>query len=485
MYSRDIVEQRIKCATLRKKLVSAEDAAQLIKDGMVVATSGFTPAGYPKAVPLALAERATAGEKIGITLITGASVGPEMDTALVEADVIRRRYPYQTNQTIRDAINSGKVQYADIHLSHVPVWIKMGYLGQIDMAIVEACAIDKEGHIYLSTSGGISDTAIACASQVIIEVNTRQPLSLIGMHDIYPIALPPNTCPIPLTHPNQRIGKPYVECNPEKIAAIVMTDLPDRVEAMASIDDVSVKMADNLINFLYSEVRIGRLPQNLLPLQSGVGSVANAVLGGLIKSNFEHLTIFSEVLQDSVLDLLDAGKVDFASATALTISQERQPDFFANIDRYKNKIMIRPQEISNHPELIRRLGIIAMNTAIEVDIYGNVNSTHIGGSRLMNGIGGSGDFTRNGAISIFTTASTSKGGLISSIVPTVSHTDHSEHSVQVIVTEQGVADLRGLSPIERAQEIISNCAHQDYKPMLRSYLYEAFNKNKYLHIPIK
>lgn len=134
---------------------------------------------------------------------------------------------------------------------------------------------------------------------------------------------------------------------------------------------------------------------------------------------------------------------------------------------------MRPQEISNNPELIRRLGVIAMNTALEVDIYGNVNSTHVAGSRMMNGIGGSGDFTRNAFLSIFFTESIAMDGNISTIVPFVSHVDHTEHDVMVIVTEQGYADLRGLSPKERAVEIISNCAHPKYKEALMDYFNRA------------
>lgn len=477
-------QQRVKAPSLQEKIVSAKVAAQFIQDGMVVATSGFTPAGYPKAVPLALAERAQDGEQLGITLITGASVGEELDTSLTETGIIKRRYPYQTNKTLRNAINSGHVQYADLHLSHVPVWMKMGYFGKIDVALIEAVMINENGHIYLSTSSGISNTAVALAEKVIIEINLAQSEQLIGMHDIYDLALPPNTQPIPLTKADQRIGKTFITCDEEKIVAIVLTEIPDNTLPMAPIDEVSAQMAQKLINFLHKQVELGYLSDPLPPLQSGVGSVANAVLGGLVQSDFNSLRIYSEVLQDSVLDLIDAGKVESASATALTISPQRLPDFYANFDRYYNKIILRPQELSNHPELIRRLGLIAMNTAIEADIYGNINSTHIGGSRLMNGIGGSGDFTRNSAISIFTTASTAKNGMISSIVPTVSHVDHNEHSVQVIITEQGVADLRGLSPVERARTVINNCAHPKFKPMLNAYLEQACETSKYMHIPL-
>jgi succinyl-CoA:acetate CoA-transferase len=88
---------------------------------------------------------------------------------------------------------------------------------------------------------------------------------------------------------------------------------------------------------------------------------------------------------------------------------------------------------------------------------------------MMNGIGGSGDFARNARLGIFVTKSYAKGGAISSIVPMVSHVDHTEHDVDVIVTEQGVADLRGLAPRERVPLIINNCAHPDYREQLWDY----------------
>jgi acyl-CoA hydrolase len=148
-------------------------------------------------------------------------------------------------------------------------------------------------------------------------------------------------------------------------------------------------------------------------------------------------------------------------------------------DFFKDKLVLRPQEISNNPEVARRLGLITINTALEADIFGNINSTHVLGTKMMNGIGGSGDFTRNAFLSIFTCPSVAKGGKISAIVPMVSHFDHNEHSVKILITEQGVADLRGKSPIQRANEIIDHCVHPDYKPMLREYL----KKNKDSHTP--
>jgi succinyl-CoA:acetate CoA-transferase len=195
------------------------------------------------------------------------------------------------------------------------------------------------------------------------------------------------------------------------------------------------------------------------------------------------LTAYTEVLQDGMLDLIATGKLVFASATALSLSHEALARFNASVEELRTKIILRPQEISNHPEIIRRLGVIAMNGMIEADIYGNVNSTHVMGSSIMNGIGGSGDFARNAYLSFFMTPSQAKGGTISCIVPMVSHVDHTEHDVQVIVTEQGLADLRGLAPRQRAKLIIDNCAHQHFRPALEDYYQRALKDAPGRHTP--
>lgn len=476
-------DSRIRNSELMKKIVSPEEAAMLVKNGMNVATSGFTLSGYPKAVSLALAKRVKeTGENIKINLLTGASVGDELDGELARASILKKRLPYQTNDSLRNSINKGGCEYLDMHMSQVPQYIRYGFLGKIDIAIIEAVAITEEGHIIPSTSVGCSPSFVRNAEKVIVEINTSQPVELEGMADIFSPKSPPNQEPIMISKANQRIGTPYITCGADKIAAIVITDIPDDVKDLAPVDDASAKISEYLIDFLAHEVRMGRLPENLLPLQSGVGSVANAVLSGLKKSDFNNLTCYTEVVQDSMLDLIDDGKVLHASCTSITTSKKGQKKFYDGIKFYKDKIILRPQEISNHPEIIRRLGIISMNTAIEADIYGNINSTHIAGSRMMNGIGGSGDFTRNAYISIFTTASTAKHGQISSIVPMVSHHDHSEHDVMILVTENGLADLRGLSPKERARLIINNCAHPDFRHMLLDYFKNA-QKSGRMHTP--
>ena len=472
--------ERIRCKQLKDKVITAEAAAAMVQDGMLVGASGFTFSGYPKAIPLALAKRVKeSGEHLKIALMTGASVGTELDDTLTNAGIISRRSPYQTSKAMRNALNTlNGVEYNDEHLSRHPQNLRYGFYGQMDLAIIEACVITEEGHIVPTTSVGSSPSFVQAASKVLIELNTSHPTALEGIHDIYISERPPHCDPIPLKHSGDRLGTTYIPCRPEKIAGIIFSDIPDEVRPLSEPDDNAEAMAKYIVAFLRKEVQEGRLPENLLPLQSGVGSVANAVLFNLAHSEFQNLEFYSEVIQDAAFDLLKSGKFTVASGTSVTLSAKYLKNFYESIEYYRRHIILRPQEISNNPELVRRLGVIAMNTAIEADIYGNVNSTHIIGSRLMNGIGGSGDFARNAYLSIFMTASTAKGGNISSIVPMCSHIDHPEHDVSIIVTEYGLADLRNTSPRERALKIINTCAHPDYRPMLLDYYQRALKSAK-------
>lgn len=460
----------------KKLIVTADEAAGLIQDKMNVGCSGFARAGYPKVVPVALAKQVEGGRKVRINLWTGASVGEELDGALSSVGAIKNRLPYQSIKSIRKHINNGSIEFVDQHLSRTPELVRYGHLGELDVAIIEALGIDKDGNVILTTSVGNSPTYFQKAKKIIVEINMAQPQELQDIHDIYIPADPPQRQPIPITQTSQRIGTPYIPAAWGDITCIVESNVPDNPYTILPGDEMTKIMARYFCDFLVQEVKTGRLPRQLLPIQSGVGTVANAVLHGLVDSSFAQMEIYSEVLQDSVFDLIDADKLRGASGCAITLSEAGQKSFRQNINRYREKVVLRPQELTNHPEIIRRLGLITMNTAVEADIYGNVNSSHVLGSHLINGIGGSGDFARNGYLNIFLTPSTAKGGNISSIVPMVAHVDHTEHDVMVIITEQGIADLRGLSPKDRAKVIIENCAHPDYKPLLLDYYNEAIRK---------
>lgn len=464
--------ERIRLKNLHSKVTTAEEAAKIIKDGMVVGSSGFTKAGDSKAILAALAERGKT-EDLKITLMTGASLGHGIDGKLAESNVIKKRMPFQADPILRNKINAGDILFIDQHLSESAELLHAKNLQHLDVAVIEAAYIERDGSIVPTTSVGNSVTFAAMAKKVIIEINTQVPEEVYGIHDIYQAEDYPFRNVIPIVAPWNKIGRRSIALDPEKIEAIVFTDIKDSPADIAEPDHKTIAIANHLLNFFENEVALGRLTDRLLPIQAGIGKVANAVLTGFKDSNFYDLTMFSEVLQDSTFDLIDAGKLSFASASSITVSKECYDRVFDNLQKYREKIVLRPQNISNTPGLIRRLGIIAINTAIEFDIYGNVNSTHIGGTKIMNGIGGSGDFARNAYLSIFVTQAASKENNISHVLPMVSHTDHTEHDVDILVTDVGLADLRGLAPRERAQKIIDNCVHPDYKEELQSYFDRA------------
>ncbi len=456
--------------------ITAAEAAALVKNGDNIALSGFTPAGTAKAVTAEIAKLAeaehAAGRPYQIGVFTGASTGQSTDGVLSDAHAIRYRAPYTTNSTFRKHVNAGEIAYNDIHLSQMAQELRYGFLGEVDWAILEVCAIEPDGKVYLTAAGGISPTAARLAKKgIILELNAFHSPKSIGIHDVYEPLDPPERQAIPILHVNDRIGTPYLQLDPGKIVGVVECNIPDEARAFKASDPVTDKIGMNVAEFLLADMRRGIIPPSFLPLQSGVGSTANAILGALGSDpEVPAFDVYTEVLQDAVVDLMRKGRVKSASTCSLTVTNEALLGIYDDIDFFKDKLVMRQSEISNSPEVIRRLGVIAINTAIECDIYGHANSTQICGTKMMNGIGGSGDFERNAFLSIFTCSSVAKGGLISSIVPFCSHVDHTEHDVNVIVTEQGVADLRGKSPMERARLIIENCAHPDYKQLLWDYL---------------
>ena len=455
--------------------MTADEAASLIQNGQQIAFSGFTPAGATKVIPSAIARRAEAehaeGREFKVAVITGASSGDLCEGVLARAHAISYRAPYQTNPDIRALANSNELRYTDLHLSMMPQYMNYGFMGKFDWAIVEAADISDNGEILLTTSVGISPTGLKLADKILVELNAHQSKELYGLHDIYETANPPFRREIPIYAAGDRIGTPTVKVDPKKIVGVVLTDMPDQVKPFKPTDPITHKIGQNVADFLASELKAGRIPAQFLPIQSGVGNIANAVLGALGENpDVPQFCMYSEVLQDSVINLIEEGHIKCASATSLTCTAEKIDEVYQNMKFFKDKLVLRPQEISNSPEVARRIGIISMNTAIEVDLSGNVNSSHIMGKNIMNGIGGSGDFTRAAYLSIYTCPSVAKKGLISAIVPNVSHCDHTEHSVNIIVTENGVADLRGKTPMERAQILIEKCAHPDYQPLLREFL---------------
>lgn len=478
---------RVKSKVFLDKVISAQQAAELVPNGALIGFSGFVGAGAPIVVPMAIASRAKElhekGEEYQIKALTGASTDPNLDGVLAEAGAVSFRAPFNTDKNMRISINANKTQYMDIHLSSLAQQVEAGFFGEMDFAIVEISGITAEGKLIPSTSIGNNQTWLNVAKKVILEVNNYQPEALEGLHDVATLGLPPHRKPLQITKVDDRIGTPYMSVDPAKVVGVVVAQTHDRVNKFTPLDEISIAIGDNVVKFFENEVKAGRLPKDtLLPLQSGIGNVANAVLAGLKRAGYKGLTCYTEVIQDGLLSLIKDGVVEMASSASLSLSPDAVEDFRQNIDFYAKHIVLRPQELSNNPEVIRRLGVIAMNGMLEADIYGNVNSTNVMGTQMMNGIGGSGDFARNGYISIFLTPSTAKDGAISSIVPFVSHVDHTEHDSMVIVSEYGYADLRGKSPRQRAKEMIK-IAHPDYREALQDYFDRACAQEKAGHTP--
>jgi succinate CoA transferase len=455
--------------------MSAEEAASLINDGDIISLSGFTATGCPKAVPTALAHKAeaehAAGKPFQVGMYTGASTGESADGVLSRAHAIKFRTPYQSHKDSREELNRQGMHYCDLHLSELSQYLRYGFLPKPNFAILEVCDITEDGKAVLTSAVGIAPTIVHLAEKIILELNAYHPKELLGMHDIYEPADPPYRREIPIYTPSDRIGLPYIQLDPKKVAGIVETNLPNEIGAFSPLDSVTKKIGENVSNFLASEMKAGRIPMSFLPVQSGVGNVANAVLGAMgSNKDIPPFEIYTEVIQDSVVGLMREGHVKFASGCSLSLTTPVLNEVYADLDFFKQKFLLRPQEISNNPEIARRLGLISINTALEADIFGNINSSHVLGTKMMNGIGGSGDFCRNSYLSIFTTPSTAKDGKISSIVPMVSHVDHNEHSVKILITEHGVADLRGKSPVQRAEAIIHNCVAPEYRGLLTDFL---------------
>ena len=460
------------------KKITAAEAASLIENGQSIGLSGFTPAGAPKCTPAEIAKKAeaehAAGRPFKISIFSGASTGQSCDGMLANAQAIDFRTPYTTNADFRKRVNQNEMAYSDLNLSNLATQLRQGYLGQIDWAIIEACAIEKVGskcHIYLTAAGGISPTVCRLAKNgIIIELNAFHSPKSRGMHDVYEIEDHPFRTPIMISKASDRIGKPYIEVDADRIVGVIECDVADEARGFKDADPITTQIGQNVADFLLSNLRSGLIPKTFLNLQSGVGSGANAVLGALGQCpEVPNFNIYTEVLQDAPVALMKQGRVLSASTCSLTVTNECLMDVYDNMDFFKDKLVVRPSEISNCPEVISRIGVCSLNTAIEVDIYGHVNSTKICGTKMMNGIGGSADFTNNAYLSIFTCGSTTKGGAISSIVPFASHIDHTNHFIDAVITEYGVADLRHKSDMQKAQELIK-VAHPDYRPMLQDYL---------------
>jgi acyl-CoA hydrolase len=366
--------------------------------------------------------------------------------------------------------NNGSLGYVEQQMSKMPRLLRRHSFGEIDVAVVEALGFDEDGDLIPSSSIGMTHHLMDAASEIIVEINAAQPEVLQALHDIHIPAAAPDTQPIPLVRTNQRIGRSGIPVDSKKIRHIVETDIPERMGPQPSGTAVTESIADHLFNFL--EVEFRKTGGNLPPLQTGFGGLADSIADRFRQSSFHNLQFFCGGITEPVLELLVSGKATALSTGGLGMS-ERVDQILNDTPNLSNHLVIRNGDITNSAEVIGRLGLVALNTGIEIDIYGNVNSSHVAGSRVVNGIGGGATFAQNAGLSMILIPSTAKGGAISNIVPMVSHQDIGEHDVDIVVTENGIADLRGLDEGERADAIVAHCASEAYRGQLTAYLLAA------------
>lgn len=473
---------RIKSPVYRDKVMSAEQAASYIKDKMTLSVPHFICYDSPVSTAQALLDRVKAGEKISVNLISAASCTPVIDEEWTKAGMIKSFMPYtQAHSSVRKSANApyGGLNFMDYRLSVIPEYIRSGYLGDIDIALVSVAGITEDGKLKPSICSGYTQTVLNCAKKVILEINLQSSEDMYKLHDVFEPGGRPNRKPIPITKATDVIGSHFYHCDPEKVLGVVITDTPLYLSPMwypltaeAAPEEVK-QIARNYVDFLLKEVKEGRMSEKLPPIQTGGGMVAGTVLREMGK-HFKGMEMYTEAVLEDAVAMVREGSMDFISTAGFGCSGETTADILDHPDEYEGKLLIRPVEISNHPEVIRRLGLITMNNIVEADIYGNINSSHVNGTNVISGIGGALDFAQNAGLPSYFTLSTAKKGSVSCIVPSCSHIDITEHEASIIVTEYGVADLRNKSPKQRTKEMI-HIAHPDYRPLLRDYYKCALN----------
>jgi succinyl-CoA:acetate CoA-transferase len=422
---------------LRRKIMSAEAAAALIPAGANVGTSGFTGAGYPKAVPQALAQRIKLlhadGEDFQIGLWTGASTAPELDGALAKVHGIEMRLPYQSDPAVRKQINNGQMQYTDIHLSHVAQFVWFGFLGHLDVAVIEVAGILPDGRLiprlrWATTRPGWTRPTPGDPG------GQHQPEPGAGGHARHLLrhrAFRRTASPSRMT----ATGRPHRPALPalrsgqgDRRGA---PDLPDRSNVFAPPDENSAAIAGHIIEFLAHEVKHGPPAEGPAAAAVGRGQRRQRRAGrpGELHSPFREPDRLHRGAAGRHAGPAALGHAELsASATAMSLSDEARLQTSTREHRFLPRAH-HPAPAGNlePPRADPPPGHHRHERMIEADIYGNVNSTHLMGTSMMNGIGGSGDFARNGYLSFFVTPSVAKNGAISCIVPMVSHVDHTEH----------------------------------------------------------
>jgi acyl-CoA hydrolase len=482
----DELRSRVKDVDLLDKVMDAEDAVRkFVAGSKAIAISGMTGTGYPKVVPRAMSEYVErAGERFDVVVYGAGTVGVDLEEHLSRIGV-RRRFPIGASAEVtRKLVNSREFEAYDMWLTEYSRWLRDDVLTRrfsgIDIAIVEATGVTEEG-LVLGTSVDAIPVFIEKARGVIVELSLVKPY-MLGLHDIY---VPKINEVIPVRSVLDRIGDRVVKVPKSKVMAVVPSTIDDQRGAYSPGGDIDRRVVENIVDFLSKEASEDpNLRTDYVTLQPAAGPIASLLADRIHEIGFS-LSIWGEIASVRWLKTL-SGNVKAISGSAIYTlpgDERLREEFYENIDEFKDRVVLRPQAISNSPEIISRFYHINVQQAIEVDVYGQVNITYIG-DRFIVGVGGSGDHAKASYITIVALPSITGSGL-PRVVPLVYHVDLVDHDVDIIVTDQGWADLRGLSPLEKARAIIEECAHPSYKDILWDYLETVVKKTGHRPVDLR
>ena len=415
----------------KNKIVSAAEALKIVKSGDRVVIGHAC--GEPPALVAALVDRAP--ELRNVEIVHMVAMGPAKYAQPGMESSFRHNALFVGGST-RKSVEEKRADYTPCFFSEIPRLFRDGFL-PVDVALIQVTPPDEQGFCSFGVSVDYTQTATECAKIVICQVNNQMPKTSGAK-----IHLDQMTCIV-------EKDEPLIELKPAKIG------------------DLEKKIGGN----------VAALIPDGATLQLGIGAIPDAVL--LFLGNKKDLGIHSEMFSDGVVFLAEAGVVTNRKKTinpgkfiaTFLMGTQKLYDFVNN----NPDVIMLPVDQVNDPYIIgQNQNMISINSALQVDLMGQVNAEMIG-SRQFSGIGGQVDFVRgasrsHGGKSIIALPSTASGGTISRIAVDLDHgaaVSTSRNDVHCIVTEYGVANFRGKSLRERARALIS-IAHPDFRADLEA-----------------
>lgn len=423
---------------LRSRTVSAERAVDVVKSGQRVFVHGAC--ATPHVLLAALMNRAGALHDVKIAHLHTHGAAPYLAPGMEGSF---RHESLFTGANARAAVNDGRADYVPVFLSEIPILFESGRMA-IDVALLHVSTPDSHGYCSLGASVDVALSAARAARTVVAQINPQMPRTL---------------------------GDAFIHA--DRIAFAVDVDAPLDEVLPPSISEEERRIGDLVSTFV----------EDGATLQMGIGSIPNAVLSAL--GDRRNLAVHTEMFSDGVVDLVERGVITGALnplhpgklITSFLMGSQRLYDFAHD----NPMVEMHPADYTNDTAIIRRNHrMVAINSAIEVDLTGQVVSYSIG-SRIFSGVGGQVDFIRGAALAregrpIIALPATAMGGTASRITGLIKEgamVTLTQAHVHYVVTEFGIAELYGKSLRERAQALIQ-IAHPSFRDDLEAVARERF-----------